>query len=105
KALIRDSRVASTRALVSAIRAAHRPPPVFVSGSAMGIYGAHGDEPLTEDAPPGSDFVPRVCVEGERDALPAASVSRVVLVRTGLALDKSGGALPQIALPFYFFAG
>lgn len=105
KALIRDSRVKSTRALVAAVRAAHRPPPVFVSGSAMGIYGSRGDEPLTEDSRPGSNFLASVCVEWEREALAAAPASRVVLVRTGLALDRSGGALPQIALPFYFFAG
>ena len=105
KALIRDSRTASTRALATAIRAARRPPPVFVSGSAMGIYGSRGDEPLTEDSAPGSDFLASVGIEWEREALAAAPVTRVVLVRTGLALDKSGGALPQIAMPFYVFAG
>ena len=105
KALIRDSRVESTRALVAAIRAARRPPPVFVSGSAMGIYGSRGDEPLTEDSAPGSDFLAGVGIEWEREALAAASVTRVVLVRTGLVLDTSGGALPQIAMPFYLFAG
>ncbi len=105
KALIRESRVQSTRAIVTAIRAAGRPPAVFISGSAMGIYGPHGDEPLTEDSPPGSDFLASVCAAWEREALAAASVSRVVLVRTGLALGRSGGALPQMALPFYFFAG
>ncbi len=105
KALIRDSRVKSTRAVATAIRAARRPPSVFVSGSAMGIYGSRGDEPLTEDSPPGSSVLASVCVEWEREALAAASASRVVLVRTGLALDRSGGALPRIALPFSFFAG
>lgn len=105
KALIRDSRVHTTRALAAAILAARHPPSVFISGSAIGIYGPRGDEPLVEDSPPGSDFLATVCVEWEREALAAASVSRVVLVRTGLALGRSGGALPQIALPFYFFAG
>lgn len=105
KALIRDSRVKSTRALASAIGAARRPPAVFVSGSAMGIYGSRDDEPLTEDSAPGSDFLASVGIEWEREALAAAPVTRVVLLRTGLALDKSGGALPQIAMPFYFFAG
>jgi uncharacterized protein len=105
KALIRDSRIRSTRALAAAILAARRPPPVFISGSALGFYGAHGDEPLTEDSPPGSDFLASVCVEWEREARAAAAVTRLVLLRTGLALDKEGGALPQMALPFYFFAG
>ena len=105
KALIRNSRVRSTRPLVNAILAARRPPAVLISGSAMGIYGPHGDEPLVEDSPPGSGFLASVCVDWEREALNAALVSRVVVVRTGLALDRSGGALPQIALPFNFFAG
>jgi hypothetical protein len=105
KAAIRDSRVRSTRTLVAAIRASRRPPSVLVSGSAIGFYGAHGDEPLTEESPAGTDFLASVCVDWEREALAAASVTRVVRLRTGLALDKSGGALPQIALPFYFFAG
>jgi uncharacterized protein len=105
KALIRDSRVRSTRALAAAILAARRPPSVFISGSALGFYGPHGDEPLTDDSPAGSDFLASVCVEWEREARAAASVTRLVLLRTGLALDKEGGALPQMALPFYFFAG
>ena len=105
KAIIRDSRVNSTRAVVAAIRAARQPPKVLVSGSAMGIYGSRGDETLTEESPVGSDFLASVCIEWEREALAAAPVTRVVLVRTGLALGRSGGALPQIALPFYFFAG
>jgi len=105
KAAIRDSRVRSTRAIVAAIREARRPPSVLVSGSAMGLYGSRGDELLTEDSPAGSDFLASVCVEWEREALAAAPLTRVVLVRTGLVLDRSGGALPQIARPFYFFAG
>ena len=105
KALIRASRVGSTRALVAAILAARRPPQVLISGSAMGIYGSRGDEPLTEDSALGSDFLAGVGIEWEREALAAAPVTRVVLVRTGLALDRSGGALPQIAMPFYLFAG
>lgn len=105
KAAIRDSRVRSTRAIVAAIRAARRPPSVLVSGSAMGFYGSRGNELLTEDSSAGSDLLASVCVEWEREALAAAPLTRVVLVRTGLVLDRSGGALPQIARPFYFFAG
>jgi uncharacterized protein len=105
KALILDSRVQATRMVAAAIASARRPPSVFISGSALGYYGAHGDEPLTEASPPGSDFLARVCVEWEREAQAAASVTRLVLVRTGVALGKDGGALPQIALPFRVFAG
>jgi uncharacterized protein (TIGR01777 family) len=105
KARIRDSRVLSTRALVTAIKAARQPPAVLISGSAMGYYGPHGDEPLTEESPAGSDFLASVCVEWEREALAAAPATRVVLVRSGLALDRSGGALPPMTAPFYVFMG
>jgi uncharacterized protein len=105
KALIRNSRVTSTRALAAALLAAKRPPVVFVSGSAMGIYGSRGDERLTEASQPGSDFLASVSLDWEREAQAAAPVTRVVLLRTGLALGRSGGALPQIALPFRLFAG
>jgi hypothetical protein len=105
KARIRDSRVHATRALVAAIQAVHKPPSVLISGSAVGFYGSHDDESLTEDSPPGDDFLAGVCVDWEREALAAASATRVVTIRTGLALERSGGALPQMARPFYLFAG
>jgi uncharacterized protein (TIGR01777 family) len=105
KAAIRNSRVQATRALVSAIATARRPPAVFVSSSAVGVYGLRGDEPLTEDAAVGSDFLAGICREWESLALEAASRARVVLLRTGLVLARDGGALPQMALPFRVFAG
>jgi hypothetical protein len=105
KAAILDSRVRATRALVRAITSARTPPRTFVSSSAIGIYGARGDEPLTEDSPPGSDFLAHVCREWEGEAGHAAAATRVVLLRTGVVLARHGGALPRMALPFRFFAG
>ena len=105
KQAILDSRVAATRALASAIAEAPRPPACFLSSSAIGIYGARGSEPVTEDAPPGDDFLATVCRAWEEEAVRASPVTRVVLLRTGLVLDRTGGALPQLALPFRFFAG
>ena len=105
KALLFDSRVRATRALARAIQAAGQKPLAFLSGSAIGIYGARGDEPVTEETPPGSDFLSRLAVEWEREAMAAAHVTRVVLLRTGVVLTREGGALPQMALPFRFFAG
>jgi uncharacterized protein (TIGR01777 family) len=105
KARIRDSRIRATRSLVAAISRAPRRPSVFLSGSAIGYYGPHGDEPITEQTPPGSDFLASVCRDWETEALRAASTTRVVLLRTGLVLEKDGGALPQMALPFRLFAG
>ena len=82
-----------------------RRPGVLLSGSAVGIYGAHGAEALTEDSPPGSDYLASVSLEWEKAAMAAAWMTRVVLLRTGLVLDKTGGALPKLALPFKLFAG
>jgi uncharacterized protein (TIGR01777 family) len=90
---------------VNAIAKASRRPATFVSASAVGYYGPRGDEPLTEESPPGSDFLATVCRDWEAEALRAGAGTRVVLLRTGLVLGNVGGALPQIALPFRLFAG
>jgi len=105
KQRILDSRVRATRSLATAIRDAASPPPVFVSGSAVGYYGPLGDQTVAEDAPAGSDFLAHVCVEWEREAVRAGNRTRVVCVRTGLVLEKDGGALPQMLPPFKFGAG
>jgi hypothetical protein len=106
KRKILDTRVLATRSLVSAIRTASVPPSVFVSGSAVGYYGPLGDEVVTEDTPPGSDFLARVCVTWEEEARRAAMApTRVVCVRTGVVLEKDGGALPQMLPPFKVGAG
>jgi uncharacterized protein (TIGR01777 family) len=105
KAAIRDSRIQATSALVRAIVSARQPPGVFVSSSAVGFYGVRGDEPATEATPPGSDFLGDVGREWEAGASQASTVSRVVLVRSGVVLAREGGALPQLALPFRLFAG
>ena len=105
KAAIRDSRVRATRSLVAAIGRASRRPAVFLSGSAVGYYGPHGDEAITEQSPPGDDFLAAVCRDWETEALRAAGTTRVVLLRTGIVLDRDEGALPQMALPFKLFAG
>jgi uncharacterized protein len=105
KAAIRESRTRATGALVRAIHAAPQPPSVFLSSSAVGIYGTRGEEPVTESTAPGSDFLAEVCREWEALASQAAGQSRVVLLRSGVVLARSGGALPQLALPFKLFAG
>jgi uncharacterized protein (TIGR01777 family) len=103
---ILESRVQATRSLAAAIARAARPPRVFISGSAVGYYGPHGDEVVTEDTPGGGDFLARVCVQWEAEANQAAgSKTRVVCVRTGLVLARDGGALPQMLVPFKMGAG
>jgi uncharacterized protein (TIGR01777 family) len=101
---IRSSRVEGTRGLVQAIAASEPRPRVLVSASAVGYYGHRGDEQLDESAAPGDDFLAEVCVSWEREAQAAANLSpptlRVVNVRTGVVLSKSGGALAKMLPPF-----
>jgi uncharacterized protein (TIGR01777 family) len=100
---IRDSRVLGTRNLVAALRElpeADRPS-VLVSQSASGYYGPRGPEPVDEASPAGDDFLARVVVEWEAEALAAEELGmRVVLTRTGVVLSQSGGALAKM-LPFF----
>ena len=106
KQRILDSRVHATRSLAAAIAAAAAPPPVLVSGSAVGYYGPLGDEPATEATRVGSDFLASVCARWEQEAMRAAGDrTRVARIRTGIVLEKDGGALPQMLPPFRFGAG
>lgn len=106
KARLRDSRLLATASVVAAIRAAKTTPSVLVNGSAVGYYGDRGGEILTEQAPPGSDFLARLCVEWEAAAQQAAaSGTRVVLLRTGIVLARDGGVLAKLLLPFRLFVG
>jgi hypothetical protein len=105
KAQIRDSRIHATRSVVEAINAAARKPAVFLNASAVGYYGSRGDDMLTEESAPGDDFLATVCRDWEAEAFQAPHATRLVLLRTGLPLERSGGALPRIALPFRLFAG
>lgn len=104
KQRIRDSRVVGTRNLVAGLRglADGDRPQALISGSASGYYGPRSsDEPVTEVDPPGSDFLARVCVEWEAEAREAERLGmRVALIRTGVVLDRHGGALAKM-LPFF----
>lgn len=100
-----NSRVHSTRTLVAAMKSVRRIPATLINASAVGIYGPHGDEPLTEGSPVGTGFLPAMAAAWEKEALAAGPEARVVLLRTGIVLDKDGGALPQMALPFTCFVG
>jgi uncharacterized protein len=98
---IRDTRETGTRNLVAGLRAAGPRPDVLVSASAVGYYGGHGDEVVDEATGPGAGFLAEVCVAWEREASAAAELGlRVVNVRTGVVLDKDGGALPKMLPPF-----
>jgi uncharacterized protein (TIGR01777 family) len=99
---IRESRVLGTRNLVLGIEALAETerPKVLVSGSAIGYYGAHGDEPIDEESPPGKDFLAQTCAQWETEAEMATRLGiRVVKVRTGVVLDSEGGALGKMLPP------
>lgn len=105
KEAILQSRVLATRSLVAALTAVARPPAVFLSASAQGYYGERGDEEVTEEAPPGKDFLAGVCAAWEAEARPAEDLARLVLLRTGVVLSATGGALPPMIRPFRVFGG
>ncbi|MGC9221300.1 MAG: TIGR01777 family oxidoreductase [Solirubrobacteraceae bacterium] len=102
KQLIRDSRVLSTRMLTQAIGQLpeDRRPAVLISQSATGYYGARGSEELDEQAAPGTDFLAGVVGDWEQEAQRAEQYCRVAVMRTGVVLSSSGGALAKM-LPFF----
>jgi uncharacterized protein (TIGR01777 family) len=111
KRAIRNSRVVGTRNLLAGLKAAGEAPGglrprTLISGSAVGYYGPRGEEPLDEDAPPGSDFLSETCVAWEAEAQKASALGmRVVLVRTGVVLNRHGGALKKMLPSFQLGVG
>jgi uncharacterized protein (TIGR01777 family) len=101
RAEILDSRVRATRLLVDALGKTDRRPQVFISASAIGIYGNRGDEILTEASPPGRGFLSDVAQAWEREAQRAAEAGlRVVCPRFGLVLARGGGFLAPMLPAF-----
>jgi uncharacterized protein (TIGR01777 family) len=106
KTAIRDSRITSTSLLAETLARLKRPPRVLLSGSATGIYGSRGDEILDENSATGSDFLAETAIAWEQAAAPARDAGvRVVLLRTGIVLSRSGGALAKMLTPFRFGVG
>ncbi len=106
KALLRSSRIDTTRALVGALTKMNARPSVLVSASAIGYYGDRGNEALTEGSKPGGNFLAGLAQEWEAEALKAEALGiRVVLPRFGIVLAREGGALPKMMLPFKIGVG
>jgi uncharacterized protein len=104
KKLIRESRLRTTGNLVEALKRGKGG--VFLSTSAVGFYGFHQDEILTEESPPGDDFLGRMAVDWEREAMAAEEKGlRVVIPRFGIVLGEKGGALGQMIPLFKRFLG
>jgi len=101
KKKIVESRTGATQAVVTAIQNAKRKPPFLLNASAVGYYGPHGDEEITEETLPGSDFLGQTCREWEAQALRAENLGvRVVRLRIGIVLEEGGGALGKMLMPF-----
>jgi len=98
---ILDSRTATTALLAKTMASISRKPSVFLSGSAIGIYGARNDEQLTEVSTHGTGFLAEVCEQWEAAAKPAVDAGiRTVYLRTGIVLSPKGGALKKL-LPLF----
>jgi uncharacterized protein len=106
KRAIRESRVRGTELIARTVAALERRPRVLLSGSAIGIYGDRGDEPLDEESALGTDFLAGVAREWEAASAAAADAGvRVTLLRTGIVLSPNGGALERLLTPFRLGVG
>ena len=104
--LLVDSRVDSTALLATTLAGLERRPSVFLSGSAIGVYGSDGATIKTEESPPADDFLARLCVDWEAAAAPAVEAGiRTAYLRTGIVLSTKGGALPKLLPLFKAFVG
>jgi uncharacterized protein (TIGR01777 family) len=98
---IRDSRVAGTTLLARTLAGLATPPATLISGSAIGFYGDRADEILTETSAPGTDFLATVCTDWEAATAPAIDAGiRTAHLRTGIVLDRTGGALAKQLIVF-----
>jgi len=100
-----SSRIEATNAIVEALRRAPSRARVLVNASAVGFYGNRGDEVLDESSPRGDGFLADLVEQWESAARGAEGMARLVVLRFGVVLDRSGGALKKMMLPFRFGAG
>lgn len=104
--VIEDSRILTTRNLVDALEKTSGPV-TLLSGSAVGYYGGRLDDAvITENTPPGDDFLARLGVKWEQEALRAETRGvRVAICRLGIVLGRDGGALSKMIPPFKRYMG
>ena len=106
KQILLESRVNATHCIARSIQRAAKKPSVLINASAIGYYGSRGNEELLENSRPGEGFIADVCKAWEAHAIRVQDFNvRVVMLRIGIVLDKSGGALQKMLLPFRMFAG
>ena len=106
KDLLASSRIDSTRVLVNAISKANKKPQVLINASAVGYYGSPENGKITESYKKGTGFLSDICEQWEKEAQKAKDFGvRVVTLRIGIVLEKNGGALSRMLLPFKLYTG
>jgi uncharacterized protein (TIGR01777 family) len=106
KRTILQSRLDAGRAIVEAIEMSHVKPQVVVQASGVGFYGPHGEELLDESSSSGNDFLAEVARQWETSTRSVETLGvRHVVIRTGGVLEKDGGILPRVLLPFRLLVG
>ncbi len=108
KAVLRASRIETTRMLVMALSRLFAPvrPKILINASGIGFYGLETATAVDERQGPGTGFLADLCVEWEREALRATDYGiRTTCLRIGMVLGKDGGALQKMLLPFKLFLG
>ncbi|KGG16817.1 MULTISPECIES: TIGR01777 family oxidoreductase [unclassified Prochlorococcus] len=97
---IKSSRLKTTSYLIHAMSKLKTPPQILVNGSAIGFYGTSSDSIFTERSRAGTDFLAELCAEWEDNSLKKPMQTRLVIIRTGIVLEKDGGALGKM-LPIF----
>ncbi|MBN2664913.1 MAG: TIGR01777 family oxidoreductase [Bacteroidales bacterium] len=98
---ILDSRIKTAGLILDKLKESGKRPEAFISASGSGYYGAITSETIhVETDDPAADFIGEVCRRWEEAAGKIESLGiRTVILRTGIVLSKSGGALQRMALP------
>ena len=103
---LRESRLGVTSQLVEAMAKCVLKPKALINASAIGFYGSHHGEPVSEQDSEGTGFLPSLCAAWEKAADEASKLGvRVVKVRSGVVLGRGGGALAKLVLPMKLFQG
>jgi len=107
KRLIRETRLNAARAVVEAVEQARQKPRVVIQASGIGVYGPRGDDAIAEEGAMGHDFLARFAgQEWEPSTAPVEAMGvRRAIIRTGVVLSSTKGALRPMLLQFRLFAG
>jgi len=99
KEALLQSRTHTTKLLLQQVKEYNPNLKAFISASAVGYYGTSSEEIMTEESNQGNDFLAKICVEWEKEALEFQSITRVAIFRIGVVLSGKGGAYAEIAKP------